>query len=273
MHSLDFRFWHLDLAVVKISWNLEREVCCYLNRWVFSQEFSRGLVISENCKGNWSAALPDPFNRSQGFCDSWNLGPCVPQALKKTIQCIAHVLFPLPDKWIFFLNIFCLWNPRVDSRSGPCFPFFSPLWSDHTLLALCKPDWVAGSWFVVASRVYGLFKWFVNGRLLLDRYYLSGVALDWNSGIYMCNFNVTVGKSVSDMFFLINPLILIVFGDRTHSPHIISLSHFRLQKKTKWVLFHHIKVVLLLPTHAPISYVRLPLWSWSSVLKEWKGNA
>lgn len=146
---------------------------------------------------------------------------------------------------------------------------FVSLYEVTTLLWLiCKSIWVGGGWFVVSSHVYGLFKWFIKGQLLLDRYWLFGVALDWNSGVYMYNFNVTVGKSVSDMFFLIKPLILIVFRDRTHSPHIISLSHFRFHKKMKWVLFHHIEVILLLPTHTPISYVRLPLWSRSSILKE-----
>lgn len=144
-----------------------------------------------------------------------------------------------------------------------------PLYEVTTQFRLiCKPGWVRGGWFVVSSHVYGLFKWFVNGQLLLDRYWLFSVALDWNSSFYMYNFNVTAGKSVSDMFFLINPLILIVFGDRTSSPHLISLSHFRLHKKTKWVLFHHVEVVPLLPTHTPISYVRLSLGSQSSVLKE-----
>jgi len=44
---------------------------------------------------------------------------------------------------------------------------------------VCKPDWVGGGWFVVSSHVYGLFECFVNGKWLWDRYWLFGVALDW----------------------------------------------------------------------------------------------
>lgn len=41
--------------------------------------------------------LPVPFNQWQGLCDSWRLGLCVPETLRKTIQCIAHLLFSIPD--------------------------------------------------------------------------------------------------------------------------------------------------------------------------------
>lgn len=146
--------------------------------------------------------------------------------------------------------------------------FFFVSLCEVTILFRLIWNLIGGAWFVVSSHVYGFFKWFVNGQLHLDRYGLFGVPLNWNSGFYMCNINVTFGKSVSDMFFLRSPLILFVFGDRLHYLHIIILSHFNLHKKTKWVLFHYNGVVLLLPTHTLISYVRLSLWSQSSVFKE-----
>lgn len=170
--------------------------------------------------------LPVLFNRWYILYDSWSLGLCVLETLRKNnpVHC-PSLCFPYQ-----IVNLAQARSVlKVECKNGLVSLFsFQEVTSPFISLVEQKENGLSHPLMFMCSSNHMS----VDNYFWTDSGFLVMLQIETRAHFYTCNFNVTAGKSVSDIFFLINPLIVIVFRDRTHSPHIISLSHFRLHKES-----------------------------------------